>query len=88
MQTLCTEMSGSSYILMHVLYKGLVRQNPKKNHRKELATNAGDTDLRQNKCAAICPFGVFPQVLWSFLAQFGANPCHEASIGIVAASLF
>ena len=35
----------------------------------------------------ICPFGVFPPVLDSFLVQFEANPCDEANCGLVTFSL-
>ena len=35
----------------------------------------------------ICPFGVFSPVLLHFLAQFGGNPCSEASCGVVTFSL-
>ena len=31
----------------------------------------------------ICPFGVFSPVLLHFWAQFGGNPCGEASCGVV-----
>ena len=37
---------------------------------------------------SICPFGVFfPQYQNIFLAQFGGNPCSEASCGVVTLSL-
>ena len=35
----------------------------------------------------ICPFCVFAPILWHFLAQFGGNPCSEASCGVVTFSL-
>ena len=37
--------------------------------------------------STICPFGVFPQFCSTFLAQFGRNPCSEASCGVVTFSL-
>ena len=35
----------------------------------------------------ICPFGVFSPLLWHVFAQFGGNPCSEASCGVVTFSL-
>ena len=46
----------------------------------------GGTHTRPRENGTICPLGVFPLFYSNFLAELEANPCSEATCGVVSVS--